>query len=74
MMTTFVVGNPGSYLPVHFHLVWNEGSPNVVAREALPPLNVNGLRRLARHLMALADLIEYGQGHRMDEPDPEEPK
>lgn len=65
-MTTFVVGQPGEYKSVRFERVQIDGSPNVQAQDPLPPLNVNGLRRLARHLVALSDLIEFGQGHRVD--------
>ena len=62
-LTTFIVGRVGERIPVRFELVIKEGSPNVRALDPLPPLNTNGLRRLAKHLSALADLIEYGQGH-----------
>lgn len=64
-ITTFVVGPTEAPLIVRFELVWKENSPNIQALDPLPPLNRNGLIRLAKHLVALADLIEYGQGYRV---------
>jgi len=67
-LTTFVVGVNESLLAVRFRLVWKEGSPNIEALDPLPILNRNGLLRLAKHLAALAELIEYGQGYRLEQP------
>ena len=58
-ITTFAVGPPDQPLIVRFVIVTNDGSQNIQALDPLPPLNINGLRRLAKHLSALADLLEF---------------
>ncbi len=66
-MTVFVVGPQDGPLYVRFYLIWKQGSPNVATDDLLPPLNVNGLRRLAITLNAMADLIEAGEPWRDQE-------
>jgi hypothetical protein len=67
-ITTFVVGPEGAPISVRFRLIQKEGSPNIETLDPLPALNRNGLLRLAKHLAALAELIEYGQGYRIEKP------
>lgn len=64
-LLAFVVGAGPTERRVDFRLTVVDGSPNIQADGALPPLNRNGLRRLARHLEALADLLEYGKPQRV---------
>jgi hypothetical protein len=64
-LTTFVVGPIENPSAVRFRLVEKEGSPNIETLDPLPVLNRNGLLRLAKHLMALAELIDSGQAYRM---------
>ena len=68
LLTSFVVGPDGDLSTIRFRLVWKEGSPNIMAVDPFPVLNRNGLLRLAKHLVALAELIEYGQGYRLEKP------
>jgi hypothetical protein len=55
---TFSVGPKTHPLNLHFDLVIKENTPNVQSREPIPPLNIHGLRRLAKTCAAIAELLE----------------
>jgi hypothetical protein len=68
-LADFVVGRGDGERTIGADVVTVEGTPNIrlyaksrgdilTAPSPLPPLNINGLRRLSRHLSALADLLE----------------
>jgi hypothetical protein len=64
-LTDFVVGRGDAARTIRCEVVTVEETPNIqlgmyatTGFAHLPPLNINGLRRLSRHLSALADLLE----------------
>lgn len=60
-LMNFVVGPKDAPITLHFSLVFGQDYTNIQSDEPIPPLNVNGLRRLAKHLSALADLLEFSR-------------
>lgn len=51
---------------LHFEYVEVDGNINIRSVESIPPLNINGLRRLAKLLLAFAELQENAvQSHAM---------
>ena len=60
----FVVGPEINRLVTRFEIIENEGARNVQVLDKLPPLNILGLRRLAKILLAYADILEYGSPQR----------
>lgn len=60
-LMNFVVGPKDAPITLHFSLVFGQDYTNIQSDDPIPPLNVNGLRRLAKHLSALADLLEFSR-------------
>ena len=60
----FVVGPAEGRLITRFEIIDNDGARNVQALDKFPPLNILGLRRLAKILLAYADILEYGSPQR----------